>query len=77
MGAKNVKSFIWMGVIVALLLMSSEVSAVKDLQVETAEKNGVKDHEFGVSLVGIKCGKKKCCLKLSGGSTSYCIECCK
>ncbi|KAI3836907.1 hypothetical protein MKW98_005240 [Papaver atlanticum] len=81
MGAKNSRSFIWMVVIVALLFMSSEVSAVKDLsdntKVETAEKNGVKDHEYGASLAGIRCGKKKCCVKQSDGITSYCVECCK
>lgn len=81
MAAKNVKDFVWLGLIVALLLVSSEVSAVKDLadntKVETAEKNGAKDHEYEVSLAGIKCGKKKCCLFLSDGKTSYCTECCK
>ncbi|KAI3833603.1 hypothetical protein MKX03_004500 [Papaver bracteatum] len=66
MAAKNVKIFIWLGVIVALLLVSFEVSEVEDwmtIQVETTEKNGVKDHEYGVSLASIKCGRKKCCVK--------------
>ncbi|KAI3899781.1 hypothetical protein MKW92_021896 [Papaver armeniacum] len=81
MGAKNVKVFICMGLVVSLLLMSSEVSAVKDLaeksQVETAEKNGVQDHEYWVSLVGVNCGKKSCCLAGSNRFGAYCITCCQ
>ncbi|KAI3836909.1 hypothetical protein MKW98_005242 [Papaver atlanticum] len=81
MDAKKFKVFIWLGVVVALLLMSSEVSAVKDLtekaQVETEEKNGVKDHEYGVSLIGVNCGKKNCCVAESNRFGSYCVECCK
>ncbi|KAI3833607.1 hypothetical protein MKX03_004504 [Papaver bracteatum] len=81
MDAKFFKVFIWLGLVVALLLMSSEVSAVKDLpektQVETAEKNGVRDHEYGVSLIGVNCGKKSCCLAGSNRFGAYCITCCQ
>ncbi|KAI3994405.1 hypothetical protein MKX01_012662 [Papaver californicum] len=80
MGAKNVKVFIWLGLVVALLLMSSEVSAVKDLaektQVETTKKNGVKDPKYGASLIGVNCGQKNCCLTGSNRFGAYCIRCC-
>ncbi|MCL7021596.1 hypothetical protein MKW94_023785 [Papaver nudicaule] len=81
MGMKNVKVFIWLSFVVALLLMSCEVSAVKDLaektQVETVEKNEVKDPKYGVSLIGVQCGKKSCCAAGANRFGAYCIECCK
>ncbi|KAI3833590.1 hypothetical protein MKX03_004487, partial [Papaver bracteatum] len=53
MGTKNVKVFIWLALIVAVL--TSEVLAVKDLlkktQLEKTEKKGLKDHKYGVSVV--------------------------
>ncbi|KAI3994407.1 hypothetical protein MKX01_012664 [Papaver californicum] len=86
MGAKNVKVFIWLGFVVAILLMSSEVLAVKDLAektcefrsfiVETTKKNGVKDPKYGASLIGVNCGKRNCCLAGSNRFCTYCITCC-
>ncbi|RZC90765.1 hypothetical protein C5167_028594 [Papaver somniferum] len=82
MGTKNVKVFIWMSLVVGLLLVSCEVSAVKDLaentQVQTTENNGVKDRRYGVSLVGRLCGSKGCCEFAEGPRNGYvCTGCCK
>ncbi|MCL7032971.1 hypothetical protein MKW94_013904 [Papaver nudicaule] len=79
MGTKNVKLFIWLGLVVALLLVSFEVSAVKDLaektQVGITEKNGAKDHIYGVSSVTCFTG---CCRfgSIASNTRYLCVQCC-
>ncbi|MCL7034005.1 hypothetical protein MKW94_007940 [Papaver nudicaule] len=61
------KVFIWLGLVVALLLISSKVFAVEDLAEsrwleETTEKNGVNDPKNGVSPFGDNFGSVGCCV---------------
>ncbi|MCL7027272.1 hypothetical protein MKW94_008624 [Papaver nudicaule] len=82
MGTRNVKVFICLSLVVALLLFSYEVSAVKDLaettlQVEeTTEQNG-EAPKYGVSLVGVSCGTKSCCESGSSRFGTFCTRCCR
>ncbi|RZC52641.1 hypothetical protein C5167_021069 [Papaver somniferum] len=80
MGSKNVKVFIWLALVVALLLMSYQVFTVKGLtekkQVEATEKNGVENLTYEASLAvagGAQCGSRGCC---RFRSVSTCLRCC-
>ncbi|KAI3872571.1 hypothetical protein MKX03_015542 [Papaver bracteatum] len=71
MGSKNVKVFIWLALVVALLLMSYQV-----LTVEVTENNGVESLKYDASLAvagGAQCGSRGCC---RFRSVSTCLRCC-
>ncbi|MCL7031165.1 hypothetical protein MKW94_005021 [Papaver nudicaule] len=70
MGTKNVKVFIWLGLVVALLLISSQVSAVKNLAEKTTLQ---KDPIYGVS--GVNCAGP-CCEHGENRFGSFCTRCC-
>ncbi|KAI3954670.1 hypothetical protein MKW98_019801 [Papaver atlanticum] len=80
MATKNAKVFIFLGLVLVFLLMSSKVSAVKDLaekkpiEVETIEEDGVTDSKKEISAV--QCPGKGCCKQNSAKFVKICLQCC-
>ncbi|KAI3897347.1 hypothetical protein MKX03_021942 [Papaver bracteatum] len=74
MDTKNVKVLIWLGLVVALLLSSSQVLT----EVEATEKNGAENLKYGASLAGLQCGSPGCCRfrSVSPKFVPTCIRCC-
>ncbi|RZC49390.1 hypothetical protein C5167_017811 [Papaver somniferum] len=89
MCSKNIKVFLWLALVAALLLMSSQVLTVKGLTekkpeveaVEATEKNGVENLKYEASLAvagGAQCGSPGCCRfrLVSPRFVPTCLRCC-
>ncbi|KAI3872570.1 hypothetical protein MKX03_015541 [Papaver bracteatum] len=78
MGKKN----IWLGLVVALLIMSSQVLTVKGFpektEVEVTENNGVESLKYEASLAVAGCGSPGCCRfrSVSPRFVPTCLRCC-